>query len=93
MCRISITHTICIWGYHIFDSNFEHTLQLNLPNLLLCRKIGMGKDYMDTVKKKHHDDDTAGTECIECLKVTIPKQFVHLMNEQNKKMKRYRNKG
>ena len=51
MCRISITHTICIWGYHIFDRNFEHTLQLNLPNLLLCRKIGMGEDYMDTVKK------------------------------------------
>ena len=88
MCRISLTHTICIWGHHIFDSNFASTLPLNLPNLLICRSIGMPEDDIDTVKKKHHDNDTAGTEYIECFKITIPKKFIHLMDSKKKKLRR-----
>ena len=49
MCRINLTHTICIWGNHIFDSNFEKTLPLNLECLLICRSIGMPDDFIDTV--------------------------------------------
>ena len=64
MYRINVTHTICIWGNHIFDSKFQNTLPLNLECLLMCRSIGMPDDCMNKVKEQHRDDDTAGKEYI-----------------------------
>ena len=92
MYRINLTHTLCIWGYHIFDSNFAQTIELNLHNLLLCRKIGGCEDDMDTVKINNHDEDNAGEKYIECLKVTIPKKIKHLMHEKQKKNDRMKKK-
>ena len=92
MCQINLTHTICIWGNHIFDSNFEKILPLNLECLLICRSIGMPDDCIDTVQEKHHDDDTVGKEYIECWKITIPKQFIHLMDAKKKQIEK-RNKS
>ena len=91
MCRINLTHTICIWGNHIFDSNFEKTLPLNLECLLICRSIGIPDDCIDKVQEKQHDDDTVGKEYIECWKFTIPRQFIHLMDAKKKQIDR-RNK-
>ena len=87
MCRINVTHTICIWGNHIFDSNFQNTLPLNHACLLMCRSIGMPDDFINKVKEQQRDDDTEGKEYIECWKFSIPKQFIHLMNIKNKKLK------
>jgi hypothetical protein len=50
MCRINVTHTICIWGNNIFDSNFQKTLPINLECSLMCRSIGMPYDCIHKVK-------------------------------------------
>ena len=51
----------------------------------------MPDDFIDTVQEKHHDDDTAGKDYIECWKFTIPRKCIHLMDAKNKQIKK-RNK-
>ena len=46
MCRISISHTICIWDNHVFETNFKNSLPLNTESLLIFRSIGMPNDFL-----------------------------------------------
>ena len=85
MCRIYITNTICIWGNHIFATNFKNTLTLNTESLLICRSIGMPDDYLVNFNLQSPNNKTEGNDYIECCKFTIPKQFIHYMNINNNK--------
>ena len=66
MCRIYISHTICIWGDHIFYTNFKNTLPLNKESLLICRSIGMTDDKLVYLNVQSSNDNTEGNDYIEC---------------------------
>ena len=56
MCRITLIHTICIWGHHIFDSNFDTPLPLTAHNLLYCRSIGKDYNKVQTYDEHIHEN-------------------------------------
>ena len=87
MCRINISHTICIWGDHIFDTNFETTLPLNNESLLMCRSIGMHDDAVKKSNLQSRNDNTEGNKYIDYWKFNIPKKCIHIMNMKNKRLK------
>ena len=87
MCRINISHTICIWGDHIFDTNFKKTLPLNNESLLICRSMGMPDDAVEKLNLQSCNDNTQCNKYIDCWKFTIPKQCIHIMNMNKKKLK------
>ena len=87
MCRIYITHTICIWGNHIFYNNFKNTLTLNAESLLICRSIGIPDDEPVNLNLQSPNKKTEGNDYIECWKFTIPKEFIHYMNKNKNKKK------
>ena len=64
MCRIYITHTICIWGNHIFDTNLKKNLPLNTESLLICRSIGMPDDELVNLNLQSPHDDNEGNDYI-----------------------------
>ena len=73
MCRITLIHTIFIWGHHIFDSNFYMTLPLTAQNLMYCRSIGQDYDTVQTYDEHIHAN--VGSLYVQCWKLVIPKQF------------------
>ena len=71
--RITLIHTICIWGHHIFDSNFDTTRPLTEHNSLYSSSIG--QDY-DTVQTYHeHIHENIGSIYLQCCKLVIPNHF------------------
>ena len=49
--------------------------------------------YLKKLNLQSRHDNTEGNEYIECWKFTIPKQFIHIMNMNKKKLKHIQARG
>ena len=66
MCRITISHTVCIWINHIFDTNFKISIPLNTESLKIYRSIGMHDECFIHLNIHANNDVNEGNYYIEC---------------------------